>query len=222
MTTTSTSPTATFADFSADDPRATFGRAHATAAGVIAGVEADQLEHRTPCDDFDVRTLLGHLLAVAQRVANVGRGESPFSVGETVEGVADADWATTWAAVGDEVAEAWADDATLDRVVELPWATLPGSATLIMWCNELSVHTWDLAAATGQPVDWDESVLAPAFAGIQMGLPDEGRIEAFEAARAQMPDGEENFSYPFKAAVHLPEDAPLIDRLVAWNGREPR
>jgi uncharacterized protein (TIGR03086 family) len=221
MTSTSTASTTSPA-LAFDDPRAIFGRAHATAAGVIAGVRVDQLDHRTPCDDFDVRTLMGHLLAVAQRVANVGRGESPFSVGETVEGVADTDWAATWAAIGHEVAEAWADDATLDRSVELPWATLPGSATLIMWCNELSVHTWDLATATGQPVDWDESVLAPAFAANQQGLPDEGRIEAFEAARAQMPEGQEDFSYPFKAAVPMPEDAALIDRLVAWNGRDPR
>ena len=26
---------------------------------------------------------------------------------------------------------------------------------------------------------------------------------------------------PFAAAVEVPDDAPLIDRLVAWNGRDP-
>jgi uncharacterized protein (TIGR03086 family) len=204
-----------------DDPRAIFARAHATSAQVLAGLTADQMTQPTPCDEFDVRTLAGHLLAVAQRVRNVGRGESPFSVPEVVEGVADGRLVEAWDTVGREIAEAWADDATLERVVELPWATLPGGATLIMWTNELSVHTWDLATATGQQPEWDESVLAPAFAAIQAGLPAEGRIEAFEAVRANMPEGQEDFTYPFKAAVPVADDAPLIDRLVAWNGRDP-
>jgi uncharacterized protein (TIGR03086 family) len=203
------------------DPRAVFARAHATAAPVLAGLRADQLDDATPCDEFDVRDLAGHLLAVAQRVRNVGRGESPFSVDESV--TADEDrWAEAWAEVGDEVQAAWADDATLTRIVELPWATLPGAATLAMWTNELSVHTWDLATATGQAVEWDESVLEVAFDAIQQGLPAEGRVESFEAVRAQMPAGQEDFSYPFKAAVHVADDASLIDRLVAWNGRDPR
>jgi hypothetical protein len=30
-----------------------------------------------------------------------------------------------------------------------------------------------------------------------------------------------NFADPFADAVPVPEDAPLIDRLVAWNGRWP-
>jgi len=205
----------------ATDPRAVFARAHATAAGVIDGVRADQMTDATPCDEFDVRALCGHLLSVAERVRNVGRGESPFSVGEIVETDADG-YAEAWSTVGDEIAEAWADDATLERIVELPWATLPGSATLIMWTNELSVHTWDLATATGQSVEWDDAVLEASYAAIQQGLPKEGRIESFEAARANMPEGQEDFPYPFKAAVEVPDDAPLIEQLVAWNGRDPR
>lgn len=204
------------------DPRTVFGRAHATARTVLDGVGADQFEAPTPCPEFDVRALAGHLLAVAQRVRNVGRGESPFSVPEVVEGVADDGWATAWDAVGAEVAEAWADDATLERMVELPWATLPGSATLIMWSNELSVHTWDLATATGQSPDWDPAVLELSLAAMHVGLPAEGRAEAFEEARQHMPEGTEDFFPPFAAAVEVPDDAPLIDRLVAWNGRNPR
>ena len=204
------------------DPRAVFGRAHATARTVLEGSGTDQFEAPTPCPEFDVRALAGHLLAVAQRVRNVGRGESPFSVPEVVEGVADDGWVTAWDRVGEGVAEAWADDATLERMVELPWATLPGSATLIMWSNELSVHTWDLATATGQSPDWDPTVLELSLAAMQVGLPAEGRAEAFEEARQHMPEGTEDFFPPFAAAVEVPQDAPLLDRRVAWNGRDPR
>src|SRR5215213_2216923 len=131
------------------DPRAVFGRAHAIAAGVLDGVRPEQMTDPTPCDEFDVRALCGHLLSVALRVRNVGRGESPFSVTEAVV-LPDDGYAEAWRTVGGEIADAWADDATLERIVELPWATLPGAATLIMWTSELSVHTWDLATATDQ------------------------------------------------------------------------
>ncbi len=36
-----------------------------------------------------------------------------------------------------------------------------------------------------------------------------------------MPEGMEGFTPPFAAAVHVADGAPLIDRLVAWNGRNP-
>jgi hypothetical protein len=51
-------------------------------------------------------------------------------------------------------------------------------------------------------------------------LPGEHRAEIFAEVRDQMglpadtPDA-------FAAAVPVPDDAPAIDRLVAWNGRRP-
>jgi uncharacterized protein (TIGR03086 family) len=203
------------------DPRAVFGRAFATAGEVLAGLRPVDMGRPTPCTEYDVRTLAGHLLAVARRVRNVGRGESPFSVPEVVEGVTDDGWTVAWDEVGSAIVSAWADDATLARTVTLPWATMPGSATLLMWTNELTVHSWDLATATGQSPEWDTDALEAAFASIRMGLPAEGRVESFEAARQNMPEGMEDFTPPFAAAVEVPDDAPLIDRLVAWNGRDP-
>ena len=205
------------------DPRAVFGRAHATARTVLDGIGADQFGAPTPCDEFDVRALAGHLLAVAQRVRNVGPGREPVlgPRGRRGRGRRRLGRGLGPSPVR-RSAEAWADDATLERMVELPWATLPGSATLIMWSNELSVHTWDLATATGQSPDWDPTVLELSLAAMQVGLPAEGRMEAFEEARQHMPEGMEDFTPPFAAAVDVPDDAPLIDRLVAWNGRNPR
>ncbi len=43
----------------------------------------------------------------------------------------------------------------------------------------------------------------------------------FEAMRASMPAEQRNFADPFADAVPVHDDAPLIDRLVAWNGRQP-
>lgn len=205
-----------------EDPRSRFASACASAGEVIAQIRPDQMTLPTPCDAYDVRNLLGHVLAVAQRVAYVGRSENPFLAPEFVEGIADQAWVATWHEAGDAVQSAWADDATLTRIVELPWATLPGAATLTMWASEVVTHTWDLVQATGQqPPLWDPALLAESIAFMAQALPAEGRAEEFEAARSNMPEGEADFEPPFASAVAVPADAPLIDRLVAWTGRTP-
>ena len=101
------------------DPRAVLGRAFATARTVLDGINPDQLELPTPCTEYDVRALAGHLLAMAQRVGEVVRGEQPSPI-EVTDGVPDDGWVAAWDRVAEEVNAAWADDATLERIVVLP------------------------------------------------------------------------------------------------------
>ena len=57
------------------DPRPLQARAVENARGAVAAVRPEQLTLPTPCTEFDVRALLGHIVAVLHRVAAVGRGE---------------------------------------------------------------------------------------------------------------------------------------------------
>lgn len=59
-----------------------------------------------------------------------------------------------------------------------------------------------------------------AFDGIRF-MPAQNRSSVFEEIRTGMPPGMCDFADPFADAVPVPADAPLIDRLVAWNGRRP-
>jgi len=88
--------------------------------------------------------------------------------------------------------------------------------------SEVTVHTWDLATATGQAPAWDPHVLEAAFASIRGGLPAEDRQAIFDAIAQQMPPERRAPGPPFANAVPVPDDAPLLDRLVAWTGRTPR
>jgi uncharacterized protein (TIGR03086 family) len=218
MTITETTPSLPFA---ADDPRGVFLRAWAVATEVASAVTPEDAGRPSPCDEFDAATVRAHLLSVGHRVSALGRGDDPFAVGEGVEEVPGDDWAAAFAAAGEDVTAAWADDSLLARTITLPWAEAPGAGILAMYVSEIVVHTWDLARATGQSPTWDDDVVETGFAALQIGLPDEGRIEAFEAARANMPEGAEDFTYPFAAALPVAEDAAPIDRLVAWSGRDP-
>ncbi|MGZ4690882.1 MAG: TIGR03086 family metal-binding protein [Acidimicrobiia bacterium] len=203
-----------------DDPRTVLARAVGTAGIVLGQVTTDRLGDPTPCEDFDVRLLANHLVEVLRRVAMVGRGDDPHAFPEPVDGP-DPDYDALWLLAVLEVEAAWRDDGMLERTVHLPWTSLPGADALAMYTNEVTVHTWDLATALGRHPVWDPQVLDVAYAAIRQGLPAEGRAEEFAAVRAGMPEEFHDFPDPFAAAVDVPDDAPLIDRLVAWNGRRP-
>jgi uncharacterized protein (TIGR03086 family) len=192
------------APFGDDDPRMTFAKAVALGGAVIAAVRPDQLDAATPCDDFTVRDLMGHLVTVLRRVAIMGEGGDPFAVPFEAD-VADGAHLGAWHAGAHAVMAAWTDDATLDRVITLPWSTMTGAQALEIYANEVSVHTWDLAVATGQRPAWDDAVLTRAAAALER----------------ELPAGADRTGAPFAAAVAVSTDAPAIDRLVAVNGRRP-
>ncbi len=199
----------------ADDPRTTFARAVALGTATVAGVRDDQLDLPTPCTEMDVRTLLAHLRAVLDRVTALGRGEDSFAVAEVPLGP---DRFGEWTEAAHRVRAVWSDDAVLARPMELPWQQGSGADILLGYVNEVVVHTWDLAAATGQEPDWDDDLAEQALAHMP-GLPGEGRREMFEQISADM--GLPEPAMPFAEVVPVPEGAPVIDRLVAWNGRDP-
>ena len=186
------------------DPRPIFAKAIALCRDVVLGVRPEHLDNPTPCTELDVRTLGRHILAVLERLVIVGAGGDPADSPDYAAGVADAEWVEVFDAFAAQIEAVWSDDAVLTNILTVPWAKLPGAVALLIYINEMSVHTWDLAAATGQTPVWDEGVLATAYAAIQRGLPAEGRAEV-----------------PFDEVVDVGPDAPLIDRLVAWNGRDP-
>lgn len=198
------------------DPRPIFDRAITTGGVVIAGVRPEQLADPTPCTDMNVRTLLAHLIGVLDRVAALGSGKDPFAVTETA--APDDRWADAWNESARRAADAWSDDAVLERPMALPWIEGSGAEVLASYFSELTVHTWDLATATGQQPDWDDTVVAAALEARQI-LPAENRRALYEEISAAM--GLAEVAMPFAEAVPIPDDAPAIDRLVAWNGRDP-
>ena len=77
------------------DPRVGLASAIALGGAAIASVDPVQLGHPTPCTEFAVRDLLGHMVFVLRRVAAVGRGEDAFAVAPTSH-VADTGWVEAW------------------------------------------------------------------------------------------------------------------------------
>ncbi len=159
------------------DPRPFYREAVTWVAGLAAGVHADQMSDPTPCDEFDVRTLLAHLLTTVRRPRAFAEG-------------------------ADASVTSWSDDATLDRIMCVPWGETTGRETLLGFLNETIVHGWDLAFATGQDSEAGPALVAYAQEAADRILPAEGREHV-----------------PFGAVVEPAADAGPTERLANWSGR---
>ena len=62
------------------DPRDVYFTAAAWVSGLLGAVRNEQLDLPTPCDEFDVRTLAGHLVATVGRLVAIAELGSPDSV----------------------------------------------------------------------------------------------------------------------------------------------
>jgi uncharacterized protein (TIGR03086 family) len=185
------------------DPRVGLASAIALGGEAIARVDPVQLGRPTPCTDFAVRDLLGHMVFVLRRVAAVGRGDDAFAVAPTSH-VADTGWVEAWTEAAHQVEVAWADAGVLQRIMVLPFGELPGAAVATFYTGELTIHTWDLATATEQRPAWDDGIVASTLFAFERFLPPTRAPEV-----------------PFDPPVSISGDRPLIERLVAWTGRRP-
>ncbi len=64
----------------AEDPRQTMIRAAELAGRVLETVPTTAHQDPTPCTEWTVGDLIGHLVAVTRRVAHIARGGYPFEL----------------------------------------------------------------------------------------------------------------------------------------------
>lgn len=172
-------------------------KAVARTAAVVRGVKPNQFGAPTPCRDWDVRTLMNHLLQVATALGLAGRGEP----------VPDDVWGR------DLMADGWADrfeeltvgaaraDWTGDR--RLGEAEMPASLVAAMLASDVVIHGWDLARATGQDYQCEADLAEVTY--------------RFVADTGQQGRRMGIFGPPVPVAA----DAPVLTRALALSGRDP-
>lgn len=104
----------------------------------------------TPCDDFDVRSLLGHLIGTAHRGVATAWRLPTRGIPHVVTGVPDAELAFTYAQLAASIQKTWSPLAAADEVVA-PWGPCTAAEAARGFTVETITHGWDLAVATGQP-----------------------------------------------------------------------
>jgi uncharacterized protein (TIGR03086 family) len=194
------------ASMTGSDPRPLQARAFAQARLVIAGVRPDEMTLPTPCTEFDVRTLIGHMITAIRRYGCAGRGGDPAQIPFVTTGISDYGWVSAFDHAVDEARSAWSDDSLLSRDITLPFATLPGALVVSIYSLELTVHAWDLAAAVGDLREFEPEIGQAMLAVARQIAPAEMRGAAIEHA--------------FEAVVDVPDESGVYDRLAAWLGRD--
>ncbi|WP_369395280.1 TIGR03086 family metal-binding protein [Streptomyces sp. CG1] len=188
------------------DPRPLYTRATEQAAALIRTVRPEDLTGPTPCTEYDVRSLLSHIVGGTRRIAVVGEGGDGLAVEPFADGVMDDGWAAVYDEVRVRVLKAWESDERMTGPVRVPWGEVPGHAALSGYVMEIVTHTWDLAEALGHPHGLDPELAEFALATARRVLPD------------SRPRDEDT---PFDTRREAPEGAGAYDQLAAWLGREP-
>ncbi|MFF0782479.1 TIGR03086 family metal-binding protein [Streptomyces sp. NPDC003720] len=189
-----------------NDPRPLYVRATEQAAALIKTVRPEDLARPTPCSEFDVRGLLGHVVGGTRRIAVVGEGGDGLAVDPSTDGVADDGWAAAYDEVRARALRAWESDERMASTVRVPWGEVPGHAALSGYVMEIVTHTWDLAEALGHPGELDPELAEFSLANARRVLPDSRPRDA---------------ATPFAARTGAPEGAGVYEELAAWLGRTP-
>ncbi len=180
-----------------------FQRAQAAFTDRVDAVEPGQWELEA-LPGWTVADLVAHLVGEAHWVPGLLAGEPLDAVAEQVPAGTDAllapDPLTAWEAVADEALAAVAA-ADLDAgTVHLSRGATPAREYVEELTADLTVHSWDLARATG-----GDRTMDPAL------------VRAAEAFADRLPrDGVPGL---FAAQVDVPADAPPEVRLLARFGR---
>ncbi|MFC4021944.1 TIGR03086 family metal-binding protein [Micromonospora sp. GCM10011542] len=170
----------------------------------VEQVGPGQWSDPTPCADWDVRTLVNHVVSEDRWSVALLAGRTLEEVGDRFDGDslgAEPAVAAREAAAQAEIAATHPGAA--DQVVHLTSGDTPGAEYLRQRIAEHLVHGWDVAVAIGAEPRLDPDavhVCAQWFAG---------RIDAYR--RGEL----------VRAGVDPPADADEQDRLLAAFGRDP-
>ncbi|MEU9448505.1 TIGR03086 family metal-binding protein [Streptomyces sp. NPDC048277] len=173
-------------------------------AALAERVTDGHLAGTTPCPAYAVRHLLGHVagLSVAFRdAARKDLGPTTATPPGTVTPDIGPGWRAELPKALDELAEAWRDPDAWTGMTRAGGIDLPGGVAGAVAADELVVHGWDLARATGQRYVPDPAALEASYGFLRMAA-----------------QGERG---PFGPVVPVPEGAPLLDRTVGLSGRDP-
>ena len=179
------------------------GPAARRVTSLLSGVSDDQLGAPTPCGTYAVGDLLDHFmgLTLGMRYAAQKAAGGPRPGRSSVDQL-DPDWREALPERLAELAAAWREPAAWQGETEAGGITMPAEVMGIVALDELVIHGWDLARATGQEFDCDPRSTEAVIGLLTRSLKDRPK-ELF---------GE---------AVPVPEDAPPLDRAIGLSGRDP-
>ena len=158
----------------------------------VAGA-ADNLDAPTPCDEWNVRALMNHMLDTQRYFVGAARGEKVSPPSPDPPDVIGDDPVADFERARAETMRTFGAPGVIDKT---------GPSLGIAFADQL-LHGWDVAKATGQD------------ATMPQGLPD----AAYEMIHGRFTDDQRKGV--FGPEVDIPPDSSPEDKLLAYTGRDP-
>lgn len=172
--------------------------------GRLGKVDPASWDASTPCADWDVHTLVNHVVGELLWLPPLLEGKTIAEVGGRFDGdVLAEDPVATWRSAAEAAQAAAEQPGAQERTVHLSFGDFSGSDYLGQIVSDVIIHSWDLARAAGLDDRMDATLLEFATNFLTP------QIEAWRSAGA------------FGPAVDVGADADPQDRLLAQTGRAP-
>ncbi len=177
----------------------------------IEAVPADRWDDPTPCPNWAARQVVAHVINEQRRVLATVRGtesKSLYGVPVTEMGVVPepepyADLAAAWREIGAGLVEAIDDPACADAQLPTPVGFMPFGEMLGALPEDVLIHSWDLARATGGDEWLDQEAVAHVFE----------KFKPMDEALRQ--------PWAFGPKVQPPAGADLQTEFLCFVGRRP-
>src|SRR5262245_35281234 len=154
---------------------------------------AKKLDSDTPCDQWDVRTLMNHMLETQRYFAGSARGEQASPPGQQPPTLLSDDPLADFTEGRSDTIQTFSKEGVVEKT---------GPTLGIAFADQL-LHGWDLARATGQDTTMPKGLAKAAYEHIHGRFTDEQRKGVF------------------KPEVEVGADASAQDKLLAYTGRDP-
>jgi uncharacterized protein (TIGR03086 family) len=169
---------------------------------LVEAIPDDALGRPTPCARYTVGDLLDHVGGAALAFTGAAQ-KRPLERAAAGDGSRlGADWRSRIPTDIVALIEAWQDPEAWTGMTRAGGVDLPGELAGVVALDEILIHGWDLAKATGLPAGYDGPGLEAVYATVQH----------FRAAGIEGLFGPE---------IPAPDDAPLLDRILCLAGRRP-
>jgi uncharacterized protein (TIGR03086 family) len=175
-----------------DDPLDLYGRASSWAGEKVAGAAAN-LDAPTPCDEWDLRVLLSHMIQTQQYFSGTAQGRQVSPPSSDPPDLVGKDPAAEFERAREDVLRVFSQPGVIEKT----------GPSLGIAFSDVLVHGWDVARATRQDDTMPDGLPEAAYDMIHGRFTDEQRKGVF------------------KPQVDVPADASPQERLLAYTGRDP-
>ncbi|MDP1793927.1 MAG: TIGR03086 family metal-binding protein [Acidimicrobiales bacterium] len=179
-----------------------YQRAVQNFSAVVDAVPSDKWDAASPCEGWTARHVIGHVIGGMQVISAVQTGvEAEF--GDPLAAAGD-DPATNYTAARDLALESLTEENLAQSVDGPGGGKMPLDQLIgMILANDVLIHTWDLAKATGGDATLDPELCEAALQGLE---PMDAMVRSAGV---------------FGAKVDAPADADVQTKLICFTGRRP-